>query len=213
MSSILLVNPRRRRRRKTHSRKRARRSARRQTYRRRRRSARRAVMSFAPRRRRRRRSFSMKSIRRRRRRNPSLRNFTGAIVPTVKSGSIGALGAIGNDLLYGYTSQYLPDAMKTGIARHATKALYAVLLGILGNYVMRGRGRDLANGAMTVALYNAAKEQLVTLAPQLPLGDYFSFAPAVGYDYNPALPLSTGVGFYETGSGAGVGEYMENYYN
>lgn len=205
MAELLLVNPRRRKgKRRKMSALQRKYFGKRKSVKRRRRAATRLSNP-----RRRRRSYAVKSYRSRRRRNPSLRGITSSIVPTVKAGFLGAAGAIGNDLLFGYTKQYLPASVQTGVARHAVRALYAVLVGVLGNYALKGRGRDLANGAMTVVLHDALKEQIATMAPQLPLGDYFSFAPAIGYDYEPALPLSTGIGEYMTGGNAGLGEYID----
>lgn len=217
MAELLLVNPRKRKKRRKMS------ALQRKYFGKRkgssgvkRRRRRRTTSVFAARRTnpRRRRSHGVSHYRSRRRRNPSLRGLnlkgiTGSIVPTIKAGLLGAAGALGNDLLFGYTKSYLPASVQTGVQRHAVKALYAVLVGVLGNVVMRGKGRDLANGAMTVVLHDALKEQLMTAVPSLPLGDYFSFAPAIGYDYEPALPLSTGIGQYMTGGNSGMGEYID----
>ena len=133
----------------------------------------------------------------------------GQIVPTVQAGAIGAGGGLANDLLYGLVKARLPVAMQTGIGRHATKVLGAVVVGLLGNFVLKGKGAALANGAMTVVLHEALKEQLAKAAPALPLGEYdeLSYIDA-------ATVLSgdddDGVGAYlSAAAGGGMGEYME----
>jgi hypothetical protein len=149
----------------------------------------------------RRRASAKKSSKRRRtsirtyRRNPSVRNITGSIMPTVKGGFFGALGGLGNDLLYGYGKQYLPVVMQSGMGRHATKLLTAVLVGVAGNYVLKGRGQLLATGAATVVLHEALKEQIATFAPSLPLGAMDEPPGLLGY--NSAMPVE------------GMGEYMQ----
>ncbi|MGE0294713.1 MAG: hypothetical protein AB7P97_20370 [Hyphomonadaceae bacterium] len=204
---LLLVNPRRRKRRKLSAKqrkyfgkRRRRRATRAAAPRRRRRRA----VAAAPRRRRRR--AVMRVSRRRRRSNPSLRSFTGSIVPTVKAGVIGALGALGLDVAIGYLAPKLPAQLQTGYGLTATKVLGAIAVGIAGGYALRGRGGDLAKGAMTVVLHDELKRVVAAQFPTIPLGEYFSVAPTVGYPgiaYNPA----TGMGEYFTGD-AGFGEYM-----
>jgi hypothetical protein len=135
------------------------------------------------------------------RRNPSVRSITGQVMPTVKNGFFGALGGLGNDLLYGFGKGYLPVMLQAGYGRTATKLLSAVLVGIAGNYVMRGKGTAFATGAATVVLHEAMKEQLAVFAPSLPLG---------ALDEPPGLLAGSGdpVGEYMD-DGAGMGEYME----
>ena len=127
----------------------------------------------------------------RRRHNPSLRGMTGAIMPTVRAGAWGAAGALGLDALWalvyprlGTFASYL-DNPYIGFA---AKAVGAVTVGTLGSKVARGRGRDLAVGAMTVVTHDFLKTLLQSLAPTIfgpggavPLGAYLSgSAPIVG---------------------------------
>lgn len=200
MAEILLTgNPRRRK--KSRKSRRTRRASRRRSHRTSRRTRR----------------ASRRSYRRvsRRRRNPSFRSitsgFTSGLVPTLKSGAIGAVGGLANDALYGFAKPYLPAFAQTGFGRSAAKILSAILVGMAANMVMRGRGRDFAVGAATVVLHEAAKERLVGMFPALPLGEY-----DLGY-VDPAAPLQeTGEmginGYLETdmgGSGLnGMGAYM-----
>lgn len=217
MAEILLVNPRKRRRKGKR-----RMSALQRKYlgKRRRRSSSRA--SAAPRRRRRRRSTTVARRRRnvylnprrrrsrraltrsvrRRRRNPSLRGITGSVMPTLKSGFVGATGAIGLDLAWGYTSRFMPAALAgSPLAQYGAKLIGAILVGMIGNKLpfLRGRGRDLANGAATVVLHDAMKAQLQSSFPALQLGEYLTYAPAVGHMRRAGPLLSTGMGEYLSG--------------
>jgi hypothetical protein len=155
----------------------------------------------------------------RRRHNPSLRGFTGAIMPTVKAGATGAIGALGLDVLWGFASgnSTLAPYLSNQYVGFAAKAVGAVAVGALGGKVLRGRGRDLAVGAMTVTAHDFLKSLLQGMAPgifgpggSLPLGSYLSSylsgsAPLVGTATVPQayLPFSGlgRLGSYLSGSG------------
>lgn len=125
----------------------------------------------------------------------------------MRAGVIGALGALGLDVATGYLAPRLPAQLQSGYGLTAVKVLGAIGIGILGGYALRGRGGDLAKGAMTVVLHDELKKLVAAQFPAIPLGEYFSVAPTVGYPgiaYNPA----TGMGEYMTG--VPLGEYMEN---
>lgn len=212
MAEIMLVgNPRRRKRRKGRRKmsalqrkyfgggKRRRRSSASAAAPRRRRR-RRALVASAPRRRRRRAVYSV----RRRRRNPSFRgaigNLRSGLVPTLKAGAVGATGALGLDLLWGYGSKYLPASVAgSALAQYAAKLVGALLVGMIGNNILRGRGRDLAVGATTVVLHDAFKAQLKASFPALQLGEYLTYAPAMGRMNRAGPMLSTGMGEYLSG--------------
>jgi len=166
MSEILLVNPRKRRKHKARKRRgaRARRSRRTRTVSRKRRS-----------------SFRVRRVRARR--NPISLSVGGAL-GTIKSGAMGAVGALANDLAIGYGKSYLPAMLQTGYGLMAVKLGSAVLVGFAADKVLKGKGASLAVGAATVALHDAFKAQLAQMAPNLPLGDYIDFA---GNPSNPSL--------------------------
>lgn len=191
MAEILLVNPLRRRKAKASKR-------RRKASPRRARRTRRAVTVSVKANPKRRRRYAKRvgASRRRYRRNPSFRGVTGQIVPTIKSGFVGALGGLGLDVLSGFVIPKLPAAAQVGYGKTAVKVLGAVLVGILGNMAMRGKGRDLATGAMTIVIHEALKAQVSSAFPTLPMGEYFSAGPAVGYGGEIAAPMSTGIGEY-----------------
>jgi hypothetical protein len=168
---------------------------------------------------------------RRRHSNPTLRGFTGAIMPTVKAGAWGAAGALGLDALWGLVyprlgtfSTYLDNPYIGFFA----KAVGAVTVGKFGGKVARGRGKQMAEGAMTVVAHDFLKSLLVQLAPTIfgsggavPLGAYLSgSAPIVGTATIPQayLPFSGIVpdqfGAYMSGStgqsGGDNGMYVED---
>lgn len=159
MNEILLVNPRRRRKgRKSKARGRVR------------------LKRHASRRRR---VHRVKA--RRYKRNPSGRSFSlrsigSAIVPTVKAGAMGAVGALANDALIGQVSKlsFLPDVLKSGYGRHALKIGSAVAVGAIGGMVLKGKGQALAVGAATVAMHDLLKEVIFANLPSVGayLGDY-----------------------------------------
>ncbi len=201
MNEILLVNPKRRRKgRKTRSRGRVR------------------LKRHAARRRR---VHRVKA--RRYKRNPSARGagkfglsvkgFTGAVLPTIKDGALGAVGAIANDALIGQIAKlsFLPDALRSGYGKHALKIGSAIIVGTIGNLAMKGKGAALATGAATVAIHGMIRE---VVAAQLPtvaayLGDYED----VG-GYNPAQIVDESggdVGSYVPGVVGDVGEYVPGF--
>lgn len=141
------------------------------------------------------------------RRNPSVRGVTGLVMPTLKAGFVGAGGALGNDLLWGFAGKWLPDFLKTGVMRHVTKVGTAVLVGVIGGMAFRGRGTQLAAGAATVAIHDALKEQIIANFPAIPLGDYDP--DLLGYEdaaQHVGEYMNPGVGEFAQ---VGLGEYMQ----
>jgi len=206
MASILLVNPRRRKRRKMSAKqrkyfgKRKRRHSVKKVARRRRRHSVAKVY-------RRKRRYSVAKVHRRRKSNPSVRGIVGQLKPTIKAGLIGAAGGLGLDLLLGYVKAKLPAQLQSGYGLTATKILGAVLVGIAGNMVLRGRGGDLAKGAMTVVLHDELKALAMAQFPGLPLGAYMEYAPSVGYSNDGLLTGAQSVGEYMR---QGFGEYVSD---
>jgi hypothetical protein len=160
---------------------------------------------------------------RRRHSNPSLRGITSAFMPTLKAGGWGAAGALANDAGYGLVSGLLVNNLPS-VGQYLSnpyvgffaKAFNAVIVGALGGKVLRGRGRELAVGAMTVVTHDFLKSLLVQMAPgmfgpggTLALGSYLSglggSAPIVGTATVPQayLPFS-GMGSYLSGDSSGT---------
>lgn len=217
MSEILLVNPRRR------GAKKRRMSAKQRKYFGKRRSRKtRTVVAAAPRRRRRRaravvavrrnpsrrRSLTTSFRRRRRHSNPSFRNMGAGAVPMLKDGFIGAAGALGLDLLWGYGKSYLPTSIAgSPLAQYAVKLAGALAVGMIGNKILKGKGRAMAVGATTVVLHDALKAQIQSSFPSIQLGEYLTFAPTVGTMRRAGRVLSSGapqMGEYLSGLPEGV---------
>jgi hypothetical protein len=164
--------------------------------------------------------------------NPSLRGMLGQIVPTAKAGAWGAAGALGLDVLWGLVTNQLPSVagfLTNPYVGFAAKAAGAVTVGALGGKLARGKGRELAVGAMTVVAHDFLKSLLIQMAPTMfgpggsvPLGAYLSAAggpdylgsylsgsaPIVGTATIPQayLPFSGSSG----NSGTSDGQYMED---
>lgn len=119
-----------------------------------------------------------------------------ALMPSLKAGVVGSIGALGLDIVLGQVLAKLPVSLQSGWGKVAVKLAGALAVGMLGGYVMRGRGRDLTVGAMTVTLHDVLKEQFVSAFPSVPLGEYLTFAPVMGYGATTALPGTTGMGEY-----------------
>ena len=169
--SLILINPRRRRRRARRSN--PRRSRRMPAALRRYWATRRGTRLANPRRRRRRRNPVVHGYRRRRpilrarRRNPRrryrsrgyrrLRNPRGDFMHTLTAGAIGAGGALLLNVVYGYVNPYLPASLQTGLVQTAVLGVGALGLGYLvGRFVSKDIGDDVAFGGLSVVLFNAA---------------------------------------------------------
>lgn len=226
MAELMLVsNPKRRRRRK-HARRRSnphrRHRARRNPHRR-------------HRLRRRNPSFRRRHVARRRHRNPSLSvsGLKGMVMPTIKEGFIGAAGALALDAAWGYINPKLPSTIASSpYLQFAVKCLAAVGVGMLGGKVLRGKGRDLAVGGVTVAAHDMLKSVLQSSLPTVfgtggtlalsgygHMGAYLSgSAPIVGTATFPrtrTIPqtYAQGLGAYlsgSSGSSDGAGVYVDD---
>jgi hypothetical protein len=207
MAELLLLNPRRRRKnrakRRVHAKRRRRHVARVAAPRRRRRTYSRVRRN--PHRRRRSVARVHRNPRRRYRRNPSFGGLTAGIMPTLKSGAVGAAGGLINNLLYGYLGpsasgfNILPAAITSSPALIALwQAAQALLIGFAAKKVAPAYARDLAVGAMTITIYGFAKTQLAAAMPSLPLsgvGAYLTMAPVVS-DTTPGNYKTSAGGFY-----------------
>ena len=172
MAELMLVNPRKR---KT------------------RRKARKTVAA-KPRRRVTRKTVARRSPARRiaRRRNPIAKGnlLNDAIIPA----ATGAAGAVGLDVAMGYIP--LPDALKTGPARHLVKGAAAIGLGMLASLVTKkSTAKALANGALTVTMHGAMQEAMQRFAPGVQMGQYVDgmgqYVDGMGY-VSPAMTYDGG---------------------
>lgn len=234
MAELMLVaNPRRRRKsrrsrarrrnpRHRHRRHRARRSNPVRRYRRHR-----ARRSNPHRRHRRHRARRSNPVRRyRRRRNPvSMSGLKGMIKPVLMEGLIGAGGALALDAAWGYINPQLPATITSSpYLQFAVKCLAAIGVGFVGNKVLKGKGRDLAVGGVTVAMHDMLKTVLQTSFPtvfgtggSLALSGYGAYlsgsAPIVGTATFPRTyqAQNPGFGAYLSGdNNSGSGVYVDD---
>lgn len=167
------------------------------------------------------------TARRRRRRNPILGlPSVGGIVGQLQTAAFGAAGGIALNLALSYLP--LPEMLKTGWMRHATRVAGAVGLGLIAKKFLGARGNAVATGAMTIVVYDVLKQVLGQFAPEIgsrlgefedvTVGDYYDPASYItddgvsGYldgDGSPGDGDVDSVGAYMEGDLDGVGAYME----
>jgi hypothetical protein len=86
-----------------------------------------------------------------------------------------AAGALAVDVAFGYLGSFIPAQLSTGALRHVTKAAGAIVLSaIAANFVKSSTANEMAKGALTVTLHDAAKEMIAASVPGVPLGFYAS---------------------------------------
>jgi hypothetical protein len=144
--------------------------------------------------------------RRRRHRNPSFGGLNSrSITATVVPAAIGAAGAVGLDVAWGYLSGYLPASLQNGMLGTLAKVAGAFGLGMIaGKVVGREKGKLVTAGAITVIAYGAIKDFAHSALPSVPgLGAYMPGMGMSGFGdlaaSNPAPYLS---------GPAGMGAYM-----
>ncbi len=226
MSELMLVNPRRKARKATRRRTRARRHmtalqrkyfgprrAKRRTVRR---TARRRVESLAinPRRKRRashHRRRRITSLRSNPRRLGSMKGFVNA---TLVPAGVGALGALGVDLVIGYASPHLPATFQSGMMLNAVKIAGAVGVGMVAGMVAGKKfGEEAMAGAITVTLYDIVKGYVKSAMPSLPLSGYDMGWISPAYQL-PAPNMGMYIGqdnAYNGGMGMYIGETEGDY--
>jgi hypothetical protein len=246
--SLFLINPRRKRRRKGKmpaglarywasrrggTRKRRRKAV---SYRNiklnpRRRKRRHTVMANPRRRRRRavmvrRRSRRRNPIRAHRRRHRRHNPFSmGGVTRMLKPAAIGAAGAIGASIAYGYLAPSLPASL-TSIPYFSTIAQAAAAIGVgllVGKFMSRQDGQYATMGGLTVVLVGAITPLITQAVPTLPglsglrglgrTGDYVPYARPGGMGAYMRRPNLGRLGFYSPAAvlqpkRPGMGAYM-----
>lgn len=178
----------------------------------------------------RRRKLNPTARRRRYRRNPfGLGSVGGIVNGQIIPALYGAGGGIALNLALSYLP--LPDMLKTGWARHATRVVGALGLGMLAKKFLGAKGNAVAAGAMTIVVYDVLKQVLGQFAPEIGSrlgefedvslsgdGDYYDPAPYItdggvsGYldgDASPGDGDIDDMGAYMEGDLDGVGAYIE----
>jgi len=225
--SLILINPRRRRARRRNPKRSRRMPAGLRRYW----ASKRGTRLANPRaRRRRRRNPVVHGYRRRRpirarRSNPRrrsfrrsyrrLRNPRGDFMHTLTAGVIGAGGAFLLNAVYGYVNPYLPASLQTGLVQTAVLGVGALGLGYLvGKFVSKDIGDDVAFGGLSVVIYNAAATMAsgaglsitnnlsgyADYTPRRPMGAYLRGSPGTagfkGLGYVSPAPVLRGLGAY-----------------
>lgn len=207
---LLLINPRRRRKARRAGASRRRRVHRRSVARRRRHTP---FLGVTPRRHRRRRHHRVHARRRHIRRNPrfSMRGVQNVVMPA----AVGALGAVGLDVAYGYAGGMLPATIQQNVwLQAAAKIAGAFGLGwIAGKMIGRERGRLVTAGAVTVVSYGLVKNLIHQAAPNIPGlagmdGDFGAYMPPQFGAYNPAAYLAPTNSPPSPGLPSPLGAYM-----
>lgn len=142
----------------------------------------------------------------RRRRNPAV-NMRSVQNQVMEAGT-GALGAIGLGIIQGYLP--IPANLKGGLVGTGVKALLAIGMGVVASkvkVVKPATAAKLANGALTVVLYDALKTQIATFAPGLQMGAYIDDPDSLGY-YGSGYPAGVAGDGY-----GGMGVYLPEIQN
>jgi hypothetical protein len=115
------------------------------------------------------------------RRNPiSSSNVLGSFSDTIVAAFMGMTGALGIDWAWGNLA---PSSLQTGMIAPVGRLAASVGLGLLvGAFMGRKMGTEVAIGAATVTLYDVSKTYLQNNVPGLNLSAY---VPGLGY-LNPA---------------------------
>jgi hypothetical protein len=141
---------------------------------------------------------------------------------TLGAAAIGAVGAIGLNVAYGYVSPYLPTGLQTGLAQTAVLGVGALGLGYLvSRFVSNDIGQDVAFGGLTVVMFNAASSLAASAGLPVPttMAGYGDYTPRRLGAYMAGRPATAG--FRNTGLGyvspapvlrrpAGMGAYLRN---
>jgi len=125
------------------------------------------------------------------------------------------LGAVGVEMLMGFMP--IPPQLKTGPIKHVTKGAIAVAIGWgLGKFVSKRLGEAFALGGLTIAVHDAAKDQILRMAPNVRFGQYENrmgeyMGQYIGGDEmyeNPAIEEGTGAFGYSNAGQVVDGSYF-----
>jgi hypothetical protein len=122
-----------------------------------------------------------------RRRNPATRATMSGITAQLKAAGMGAVGALGVDVVTGYAAAYLPATVATPVdtagatqyGYFAAKGAIAIGLGLLlKKMVGAAKANQLVEGSLTVTLHELGKTIIATNAPSISMGRYVGMAGA-----------------------------------
>ena len=140
-----------------------------------------------------------------RRRNPrfSVRGAINRLMPA----ALGASGAIALDVALGYLP--LPEMLKSGYAKHATRIAGALGIGWAARKFLGPKYHAVGSGALTVAMYMLIKDVIVKFAPTVKgLGDYEEIAIDNTADQIGAYMNGVGAYLPDGSTAPGMGAYL-----
>lgn len=140
--------------------------------------------------------------RRRTRRNPIGGTSMRSIVPMLKSAGIGAVGAVGVEVVYGFAMPYMPAMLQSPVsdtgginpAYYAAKGAVAIGLGIVGRKVLGAKAAQMVEGSLIVTMHDLAKQFIANSGMAVNLG---GVNPA---QVLPPLPVSQNLRAYVPGA-------------
>jgi hypothetical protein len=152
--------------------------------------------------------------RHRRRSNPIGFGRMRAVVPMLRSAGMGAVGAVVNDVAYGYAAPFLPAMAATPVSAsgginpvyYGGKLGMAFLIMLATHKFLRGKAVEMCEGALTVTLRDALKQAIVSFGVPLPMGAALNPGRVI-----PPLPISQNLRRYvgpTPARGGGVGLYV-----
>lgn len=139
--------------------------------------------------------YAVKHHARRTRRNP-ISAHLGSIKALVTGAGIGAAGALGVDVAFGFVQSYLPASLSTEkdaagatnygyyLAKGATAVAAAMALKKL---IGPGRAAQVATGSLTVTLYRAMAQFLASTVPSVKLGMHLNAPGGTQRYISPAV--------------------------
>lgn len=153
-----------------------------------------------PKRRKRRASSSRRHSIRRRRNPVGFKLSPRGIMAKAMPALVGGGGAVANDLLYNFALNALPATfapeivanLRSGMLRHAGKAVSAILLGTVAGFVLPRRiAEQMSTGALIVVGYNVVRDAVARFAPGVSMGMYLNTGEMnglgwAGAGWNPA---------------------------
>lgn len=214
MAELMLVGNPRRKRRVHHRRRKAAANPvrrRRRTHRRRR-----TALLAAPRTHRRRarvhhrrRATRRRSYARNPRRSMGKLNIRNFLNDTLLPAGVGAIGALGADLVIGYAGSYLPASLQSGVGATVAKLGGAIAVGYVAGMTMgRKFGEQAMTGAVVVTMYDLFKSYATAAMPTLPLAGMGWVSPAVAVPGRSNMGLYVGQDNSYGGGMAGMGMYV-----
>lgn len=139
-------------------------------------------------------------------RNPiDTKRAQGMLTENIKPAAIGAVGALGIDLVWGKLP--VPTSLRAGVVKYPVKAALAIGLGMIAEKVLPKAQQkyavDVVRGSLTVIMHEAGKGLLQSRYPSLALAAYEEDELA------EIMADEQMNGFYESPEYEGMGEVLQ----